>query len=96
MAPHPRAVAAVVLAACAAITMTACSSASPGSGKTYIIASDNAFAPFEYLDTTTNTYVGVDMDILAAVAADQGFKYTVQNIGFDPQWAPSRQGRPTA
>ena len=52
-------------------------------GKTYIIASDNAFAPFEYLDTETNEYVGIDMDILAAVAEDQGFKYEVQNVGFD-------------
>ena len=52
-------------------------------GKTYIIASDNAFAPFEYLDTDTNEYIGIDMDILAAVAEDQGFAYEVQNVGFD-------------
>ena len=51
--------------------------------KKYVIASDNAFAPFEYLDTETNEYVGIDMDILAAIAEDQGFKYEIQNIGFD-------------
>lgn len=52
-------------------------------GKVYKIVSDNAFAPFEYLDVTTNTYVGIDMDILAAIAEDQGFAYTMENIGFD-------------
>ena len=52
-------------------------------GKKYVIASDNAFAPFEYLDTETNEYVGIDMDILAAVAEDQKFDYEVQNVGFD-------------
>ena len=57
--------------------------ANADAGKTYIIASDNAFAPFEYLDTDTNEYVGIDMDILAAVAEDQGFAYEVQNVGFD-------------
>ncbi|MBQ4557173.1 MAG: transporter substrate-binding domain-containing protein [Clostridia bacterium] len=52
-------------------------------GKVYKIASDNAFAPFEYLDPETNTYVGVDMDIMAAIAEDQGFKYEMANVGFD-------------
>ena len=35
--------------------------------KTYIIYSDNAFAPFEYLDTKSNEYIGVDMDIMTTV-----------------------------
>ena len=51
--------------------------------KVYKIASDNAFPPFEYLDADTNTYVGVDMDIMAAIAEDQGFKYEMVNVGFD-------------
>lgn len=38
--------------------------------KTYIIYSDNAFAPFEYLDEKTNTYVGLDINHLAAIAED--------------------------
>ncbi|MBQ1839668.1 MAG: transporter substrate-binding domain-containing protein [Ruminococcus sp.] len=57
---------------------------SKDTGKTYIIYSDNAFAPFEYLDTETGKYVGVDMDIMEAVAADQGFSYEMHNEGFDP------------
>lgn len=52
--------------------------------KTYIVASDTAFPPFEYMNTDTGKYVGFDLDILAAVAEDQNFKYEVQHIGFDP------------
>lgn len=57
--------------------------AAADTGKKYIIASDNAFAPFEYLNTDTGEYIGIDMDILAAVAKDQGFEYEMKNIGFD-------------
>ena len=70
-------------AADAAETTAAAQDTDTAEGKKYVIASDNAFAPFEYLDTETNEYVGIDMDILAAVAEDQGFEYEVQNVGFD-------------
>ena len=63
------------------------------SEKTYIIYSDNAFAPFEYLDTETNEYVGVDMEIMAAVAEDQGFKYEMHNEGFDPAMGAVQAGQ---
>ena len=49
---------------------------------TYTIATDTAFAPFEFTDASGNL-VGVDMEILAAVAEDQGFEYTVDSVGFD-------------
>lgn len=61
--------------------------------KTYVIYSDNAFAPFEFLDTASGAYIGVDMDILAAVAADQGFAYEVKNEGFDPAMAAVQAGQ---
>lgn len=32
---------------------------------------------------TQANYVGVDMDLLAAIAEDQGFKYDLQYLGFD-------------
>ena len=86
-------VAALLMAAVMLIALAACGAAdtpaeeSTGgvevSGKTYVIASDTAFAPFEYLDTATGEYVGIDMDIVAAVAEDQGFSYEIQNLGFD-------------
>ncbi len=51
--------------------------------KNYLIVADNSFAPFDFLDAKTNKYVGVDMDLLAAIAADQGFKYKVDNVGWN-------------
>ena len=64
--------------------------------KVYKIASDNAFPPFEYLDSETNTYVGVDMDIMAAIAADQGFKYEMANVGFDAALGQVQAGQADA
>lgn len=64
-----------------------------GETDAYIIYSDKSFAPFEYLDETTGEYVGVDMDILAAVAEDQGFKYEVKNEGFDPAMGAVQAGQ---
>ena len=64
-----------------------------GASKTYTIASDNSFAPFEYLDNSTNKYVGVDMDLLAAIAKDQGFSYEMQNVGFDAAMGAVQSGQ---
>lgn len=83
----------------AAVMMLACFA---GCGKTedttkvYKIASDNAFPPFEFLDAETNTYVGVDMDILAAIAEDQGFQYEVANVGFDAALGQVQAGQADA
>lgn len=49
--------------------------------KTYIISTDTTFAPFEFEDATGKK-IGIDMDLLAAIAADQGFKYEIQALGF--------------
>ncbi len=65
-------------------------------GKKYVIYSDISFPPFEYLDTDTNTYVGVDMDLLAAVAEDQGFAYEMRNEGFDPAMGAVQSGQADA
>ncbi len=73
------ALAAVMMLACFA----GCGKTDNSGDKVYKIVSDNAFPPFEFLNAETNTYIGVDMDILAAIAKDQGFQYTVENVGFD-------------
>ena len=49
---------------------------------TYTIATDTTFPPFEFTNDE-NEFVGIDVDILAAVAADQGFNYELQPLGFD-------------
>jgi polar amino acid transport system substrate-binding protein len=50
--------------------------------KEYIICSDSEFPPFEYYDKETKTYVGADLDILDAIAKDQGFTYALEHKGF--------------
>ena len=37
----------------------------------YVIATDTTFAPFEFQDSSGN-YVGIDMDLLAAIAEAEG------------------------
>ncbi len=52
-----------------------------GSGDKYIIATDTTFAPFEFMGDD-GKYVGIDIELLEAIAADQGFKYDLQPLGF--------------
>ncbi|XJS11153.1 ABC transporter substrate-binding protein/permease [Aerococcaceae bacterium WGS1372] len=49
--------------------------------KTYLIATDTTFAPFEYQDEN-GEYIGIDMDLLKAIAEDQGFNYEIRPLGF--------------
>lgn len=48
----------------------------------YKIATDTTFAPFEFKNESGD-YVGIDIDILAAIAQDQGFKYELNPLGFN-------------
>ncbi len=50
--------------------------------KKYIIAMDTTFAPFEFEDSQGNR-VGIDVELLEAIAKDQGFEYEARAIGFD-------------
>lgn len=50
-------------------------------GKVYVIATDTTFAPFEF-ENENGDMVGIDLDLLAAIAEDQGFEYELQVVGF--------------
>lgn len=50
--------------------------------KTYIIGTDTTYAPFEFVDES-GEMVGIDMDLLAAIAEDQGFNYEIRALGFN-------------
>lgn len=50
--------------------------------KTYIIGTDTTFAPFEFVDEDGD-FVGIDMDLMDAIAADQGFNYEIRPLGFN-------------
>lgn len=60
--------------------------------KSYVIATDTTFAPFEFTNED-NEFVGIDVDILAAVAEDQGFEYELQSLGFDAALAAVESGQ---
>ncbi len=51
-------------------------------GKKYTIATDTTFAPFEFRDPATGKLTGIDMDLLRAIAEDQGFEVEIQSVGF--------------
>ncbi len=65
------------------------------SDKTWIVATDTVFKPFEYTNEN-NEFVGIDVDILAAIAEDQGFKYDLQSLGWDSGVAAVQAGQADA
>ena len=62
-------------------TTSAGQKATPVKSK-YIIASDSSFAPFVF-QNSSNQYTGIDMDLIKAIAEDQGFEIEITNPGFD-------------
>ena len=65
------------------------------SGKKWIIATDTVFKPFEYTNEN-NEFVGIDVDLLAAIAEDQGFEYELQSLGWDAAVAAVQAGQADA
>ncbi len=55
----------------------------PAQGKHYVIGTDTTFAPFEMRDPKTGEMVGIDMDLIRAIAKDQGFTIDIKSLGFD-------------
>lgn len=51
-------------------------------GEKYIIATDTAFPPFEFTNAEGN-FVGIDVDIVNAIAEEKGFEVEFQSLGFD-------------
>ena len=50
--------------------------------KTYKISSDTSFAPFVFQNDQSK-YTGIDMELIKAIAKDQGFTLEISNPGFD-------------
>ncbi len=65
------------------------------SGKVWIISTDTVFKPFEYTNDK-NEFVGIDVDLLAAIAEDQGFQYELQSLGWDAAVAAVQAGQADA
>lgn len=54
----------------------------PAEGRSYVIGTDTTFAPFEFR-SESGEMIGIDMDLLRAIAQDQGFTVEIRSLGFD-------------
>lgn len=77
----------LLLAACggqneAAQTQTSASDTAAVPAKTYTVAVDAAYAPFEYQDEQGNI-VGFSVDLMKAIAADQGIQFQFYNTPYE-------------
>ena len=79
-----------ILAVVLAAMMLVCAGAALA--EDYAIGTDTAFRPFEYTDET-GTLVGIDVDILTAIAEDQGFTFTIEPLGWDASIAACQAGQ---
>lgn len=73
-----------------ALTLAACGggSSEPADGASgempvYKVAMEPTFPPFDTIDEETQELAGFDVDMMEAIAADQGFQLEWVNMGFD-------------
>jgi polar amino acid transport system substrate-binding protein len=59
----------------------------------YQIFSDNAFPPFHMLNPDTGEFYGFDVDLLEAIAADQGFRIERNHVGFQASLGALESGQ---
>jgi polar amino acid transport system substrate-binding protein len=71
----------VALATVFALPQTAQAEVPSVVGKTYVIATDTTFAPFEYRNSA-GELVGIDMDLIRAIAEVEGFNVKIESLGF--------------
>ena len=76
----------------AVLALTLCLCACGALAEHFVIATDTVFKPFEYTDAQGN-FVGIDVDILAAIAEDQGFTYDLNSLGWDAAIAACQAGQ---
>ena len=77
----------VAIVLCAAMLLCA----GAALGEDYSIATDTAFRPFVYTEKS-GELVGIDVELLAAIAKDQGFTYSIEPLGWDASIAACQSG----
>ena len=73
----------------------AADSAASDGEKVWVVATDTVFRPFEFTDEKGD-FVGIDVDVLAAIAEDQGFQYELTSLGWDAGVAAVQAGQADA
>lgn len=81
-----------LLALVLCLAMSVCCFAGCSGSDKWVIATDTVFKPFEYTDAEGN-FVGIDVEILAAIAEDQGFEYELKSLGWDAAIAACQAGQ---
>lgn len=94
-----------LLVAVMAVSLAACGSpekkdsskegAESGDKKIYTVATDTTFAPFEF-ENDEGEMVGIDLDILKAIAEEQGFEYKLDVVGFQAACSALEAGQADA
>lgn len=90
-----KAIIAIVAVICIALGVFAACTKAPekaGEGKKFIVATDTAFKPFEFRNEK-DELVGIDVDIINAIAEDQGFEIELNSIGWDASIAACQSGQ---
>ncbi len=62
-------------------------------GKTYTVATDSNFKPFEYLNTKTGELEGFDVDLIKEIAKRAGYEVEFETMDFDGLLAGMQGGR---
>ncbi|CAM4102288.1 transporter substrate-binding domain-containing protein [Lederbergia lenta] len=76
------------------LVLTACgNSSADGKGKTYTVATDSNFKPFEYKNPKTGELEGFDIEIIEEIADRAGFKVKFETMDFDGVLAGLQSGR---
>lgn len=60
--------------------------------KTYQIGTDVTYPPFEFANDQ-NKYIGIDIDIINAVAKEEGFKVNTKQVGFNSAVQSAQAGQ---
>lgn len=62
-----------------------------GEKQKYIVGTEATYAPMEYIDES-GEIVGIDIDVVNAIAEEMGFEVEFQNIGWDPLFPAVKNG----
>src|SRR5699024_10059175 len=64
-----------------------------GDKETYIVATDNGYVPFEYIDEDSGDLVGFDIDLITALAEEADIEIEFETLEFDGIVAGIGSGR---